>query len=465
MVRGSQGLKSRRRKASAAAIAYGLVLAAGFALVLWLNLPGHMSYDSVIALAQGRTGLRETWAPATIAWLLGVCDRLVRGTSLYLALVAAVLFLALWSLRSLRPRTSWLAVAAALAAILTPQLLLYQGIVWRDVLFANFVVAGFVCLAHAARNWGARPIVPLLGGLVLIAAAATVRQNGVILVVAAAAAVGWTALRAGWKAAAGWSLGYLAAAGIAMAAISLVTEPPRVNADQRPGVDILILQHYDLVGVVAQDPKIPLPAIAAADRETERLVRLQSPQFYSAARVDTLDQAKAMGRALWHLPDPVMHAQWAELLTEHPGAYLKHRIAVFHWLLAPPDLRQCLPAHAGVAGPDAMLKALGLTAGYDRLDNQVLGYVARFFDTPVYSHVTYLVAALVMAIVLLFRRDPSDVVIAALLLGAVAFTTSFFLISLACDYRYLYLLDLAAITGALYLALDPTLRRTQRVSG
>jgi hypothetical protein len=32
-------------------------------------------------------------------------------------------------------------------------------------------------------------------------------------------------------------------------------------------------------------------------------------------------------------------------------------------------------------------------------------------------------------------------------------------LSIACDYRYLYALDLAGITGTLYLALDPTLRR------
>ena len=49
--------------------------------------------------------------------------------------------------------------------------------------------------------------------------------------------------------------------------------------------------------------------------------------------------------------------------------------------------------------------------------------------------------------------------IAALMGGALAFGACFFLISLACDYRYLYLVDTAAITGVLYLALDPNLTR------
>ena len=46
-----------------------------------------------------------------------------------------------------------------------------------------------------------------------------------------------------------------------------------------------------------------------------------------------------------------------------------------------------------------------------------------------------------------------------MLAGSLAFAASFFVVSVACDYRYLYPLDLAAITGLLYAALDPPLRR------
>jgi len=41
-----------------------------------------------------------------------------------------------------------------------------------------------------------------------------------------------------------------------------------------------------------------------------------------------------------------------------------------------------------------------------------------------------------------------------MLAGAFAFTTSFFAISIACDYRYLYALDLSALAVLLYLACD-----------
>ena len=43
---------------------------------------------------------------------------------------------------------------------------------------------------------------------------------------------------------------------------------------------------------------------------------------------------------------------------------------------------------------------------------------------------------------------------AALIASALAFTASFFVISISCDYRYLYFLDLSALAALFYLSLD-----------
>ena len=66
-----------------------------------------------------------------------------------------------------------------------------------------------------------------------------------------------------------------------------------------------------------------------------------------------------------------------------------------------------------------------------------------------------MVVALGMIGLLLRRRDPADCAVIGLLVGALAFTASFAIISVACDYRYLYLMDLAGMAGLLYVALDP----------
>ncbi|HEV7385309.1 MAG TPA: hypothetical protein VGN89_10560, partial [Phenylobacterium sp.] len=132
-------------------------MAVGLLLTLAANVPGQMSLDSVVALTEARTGIRQTWAPAVSSWVLKLFDHLVAGTGLYVTASAALLFISLMSLTRLRPRSTWLAVALGVLVILTPQILLYQGIVWRDVLFANLTIAGFVMLAHAAKAWEARP--------------------------------------------------------------------------------------------------------------------------------------------------------------------------------------------------------------------------------------------------------------------------------------------------------------------
>jgi hypothetical protein len=305
----------RSGRGSAALKAFRLVMAGGLLLVLAANLPGHLSLDSVLALREARTGVRQTWAPAVISWILGLFDRVVAGTGLYVTASAALLFLSLISLAGLRPRTSWAAVILAALALLTPQVLIYQGIVWKDVLFANLAIAGFIFLAHAARDWETRrPAGALAGALICLALAALVRQNGLILVVAASAALAWTARRRGWRASLAWGLGSLAAVAILAAVIDRLAQPGEFAPKLRPNAAALILQHYDVVGALAHHPSLKLDVIGKADPAARDIIEKNGARLYSPARIDTLDQEETFRKALWHLPDPVMSAQWREVI-------------------------------------------------------------------------------------------------------------------------------------------------------
>lgn len=137
------------------------------------------------------------------------------------------------------------------------------------------------------------------------------------------------------------------------------------------------------------------------------------------------------------------------------SAYLAHRWDAFVWVFFTPEPGRCLPVFVGVTGPAEKLAGLDLTARLSPKDLALGRYAQAYVGTPAYSHAFFAALALVVAGVLLVRREPPDVVIAGLLLSALAFAASFFVISIACDYRYLYALDLAAVVGALYLALDP----------
>src|SRR4051812_26992381 len=54
----------RERTDGPAGRAFRFAMAGGLLLVLAANLPGQMSLDSVVALVEARTNVRQTWAPA-----------------------------------------------------------------------------------------------------------------------------------------------------------------------------------------------------------------------------------------------------------------------------------------------------------------------------------------------------------------------------------------------------------------
>lgn len=434
---------------------FRIAMAAGLLLTLAANVPGQLSYDSVVSLTEARTGVRQTWAPAISSAILKPFDQLLAGTGLYVTASAALLFLSLMSLTRLRPRSTWGAVALGVLAILTPQMLIYQGIVWHDVLFANLTIAGFLMLAQAARSWASRPILPLAGALLCLALAALARQNGLIVVAAAAGVLAWTARGGGWRASLAWGIGGLAAAGLLAVAINQLATPAMAVKNQRGDAGMLILEHYDVIGAKAHMPRLKLKEIAKVNPAAAAYLEANAARSYSASRVDTVDRDPALGKALWSVPTPVMNAQWRRIIIHYPAAYLLQRADVFRWTLLTPDLPQCLPVTVGVTGPAETLPDLEMQTGVDPQDQGVANYATHFYRTPVFSHLTWALAALAVIGLLLRRRDPVDWVIVALLGAALAFAASFAVISVACDYRYLYPLDLAAMVGVLYWALDP----------
>ncbi len=440
-----------------AAEAFRTVMFGGLLLTLAANVPGQLSLDSVVTLTEARTDVRQTWAPAASSWVLKPFDHLVAGTGLYVTASAALLFLSLMSLTRLRPRSNWVAVVLGALVILTPQVLIYQGIVWRDVLFANLTLAGFVMLAHTAQGWTRARArwLPVAGTAACLALAAVTRQNGLILAVAAAGVLAWTARGGGWRSSLAWGLGLLVAIGVLAATFDRLAQPETVPPKLRLNSAYLILEHYDVVGAKAHHPRLKLKEIGKVDPAAAALLEAKAGQIYSASRVDTLDLDNAYRYTLWHVPDAAMNAQWRRIILHYPAAYLLQRADVFRWTFLTPKLDQCLPITVGVVGPDAMVKALDVQAGVDPQDRGLARYAQHFYGTPIFSHLTWAVVAIGLIAWLLRRRDPADWVFVSLLGGTLAFVASFAVISVACDYRYLYLLDLAAMASALYVALDP----------
>lgn len=438
---------------------YSWALAAGLLIVLAAGLPGHMTTDSVIQLAEGRTGAQRSFNPAFMSWLLGRFDSLLSGTSLFVAFNVALLFGALAALPRLAGRVHWLAAPVLLTVVLTPQILIYQGIVWKDVFFANAAIAGMVLLAFAAERRGGALSgrAAWAGGLALLVVAALVRQNGILALGAGALAYGVaTGSQHGWRR--GFtSAGALLAAGLVLflvASLAMSKVMPS-SSPQAAGAGLRIIQHFDLVGVAARDPKASLEPLDTEDPKAAATLRSLAPRGYNPERVDYVSEAPGLGEALWRTPKGTVPRTWAHVATAEFPDYAAHRLAVFRQVFLTPEIRVCLPLSTGVQGPDAVLRELDMPPRQDLRDNELYNYATRFFDTPIMSHLSFALLSLGVMMALILRGRPSDWVLAGLQAGALAFAGSFLAIALACDYRYLYFLDLAALYGLVHLALDP----------
>lgn len=438
-----------------------LILLAALVGMLRLNLPGHMSVNSVLALHEGRFGLRETWNPAIFGWLLGVLDRIQPGGGLVVVMSGVLLFGSWMALPSLRPRTSWLAPLLALGAVALPQAMIYPGIVWKDVLFAVATLAGFVVLAFGVRDrTRATPWVSLIVAALLFAVAGLLRQNGLILAAPAAIALAWARSAGGWGRSVRLALGWLAAVAVLTLVLSAVARPQGVGApDDAGGRGIRLLQSYDLAAAAALEPGRPTPLIDRASPAVGAYIRANANRLYSPERVDVMTADPWLEAHLPEVSREIIQAEWLDLVTGDPALYVQARLLAFQQVFATPAIERCLPVHVGIMGPAKALADLRIPARADAHDQRIYNYATWFFDTPALSHVAFAGIALVVFLLLMVRRDPADLMIAGLMAGALGFAASFLVISIACDYRYLYILDVAAVTGALYLAIDPRLRR------
>ena len=460
--RTSVGPASRSFRALGPKAAYLAALALGYLAMLAADLPGHLTLDSLVELYEGRFRVRQSWAPSFYAWVLGVFDRVSPGTGLYVAASGLLLAAALASLVWLRGgRATWAAALLAALFAASPLLLIYQGIVWKDVLFANASVAGMTALAFAVRDpqAAARRGLELAGALLLLAAAALLRQNGVIVGVAAAAALGWIMSRRSWRRGLAWGVCALAAVVTVSHAMNIATQPGGPGKGDGMSEGLRILQGYDILGAVAADPATPLPAITAANPQAAAVFRALAPRYWSAERTDVTDGQPQLRAALTSLPAQALAADWRGLVLHRPELYLQRRLEAFRWVFLTPRIERCLPVALGLQGPHEVIDELGLAWRWSSADESLLRYDRRFLGTPVHSHLFWALVALAAGLLLLRRREPADIVMAAMLAAALAFSGSFLVISIACDYRYLYFLDLAAIAAVLYLALDPPWRR------
>jgi hypothetical protein len=294
--------------------------------------------------------------------------------------------------------------------------------------------------------------------------AALARQNGIVVGVAGVAAVGWIAARhavntPSWRNAFTYAgaalLGSLIVGALVGTALNAKSD---ADPDEwGPLVQTKLLQNYDIVAMVAAHPGLELPQLNDTEPELAKAIRSDGVRLYTPQRNDTLASSVPLQSALANSDAGEIRDQWIYLVLHHPALYLRVRASAFAWVAFTPQIGRCVPFIVGLDGPADEMRHLGLRQRLDARDHALSNYANLFVGTPVFSHITFGLIAIAALYLLLHRRNPEDIAIASMLIGSFLFVLSFFVISIACDYRYLYVLDLSAMFAAFYVALNPSL--------
>jgi hypothetical protein len=211
-----------------------------------------------------------------------------------------------------------------------------------------------------------------------------------------------------------------------------------------------ILASFDLAGVLVNGGAFP----ADVPEDLGEELRRQS-SLYSSYRVDTLT---GPAQRFWSLENAEVNRLWRQTIWTNVGPYLTHRGEYFGNFVGFADMRQCLPVFSGVAGPvvpdsvNVDLNAfLGLQPGPHRFSNAVYRFGRRAANTPLFIHASYAAALVPIAFWLLRRREYSLTTLATC---ALLFLLSYFIVGIACDFRYGYTLTVATTLLGAYVSLN-----------
>lgn len=413
-------------------IASALYAALAAALACWPAWPGLMSYDSLYAWQESRTGIATMLWPPLHAYLFWLSARLGAGVWGLFGFQAFLLFFAAGIAANLMLRRGlWAAAAlAAFAAAFAyvPELLGALMAQWRDVTTASFTLAGLAAwlLAAKRRSAAARVLAAALFGL-----AAALRYNAVLLLALIAPLMVWRPYlqpappaRARWIAAGALVLGLALAWGSTQWRLPDLVRLP--SAHNFAGT-----QEFDLIGIsaCADADELP-PGLTDGWPISPRQIR----KAYDPRHLQIAFRAvPGQPRILESDAGGEVERVWPRAVRRHLGCYLAHRAAVFVQQMGLARGAVFYPAHLQI-DPNPY----GLRPSHPQALAKVGGYIEsrapELWRRPFWL---YLLAVVVVG-ALWLRRAPQALLGAAVLGGVYAYPALLFVAAPAADARYIF---------------------------
>lgn len=439
------------------------------AVVCLLSWPGFMSYDSMYALRQARTGIETGGYPPMVSYVWALCERFIPAQGGMFILQNALVFASVVALgRAVGFGEPRIVLAMFLLAI-APLTLGPMLVVWKDVSFAGFAALGYAC---ALRYLERRRRAALALALLFILLASSFRLNGIAAALPALAVIAWTMCGAwtpwshpaafrngggrGWRRqGAGFAL-FVVLTASAFGFATLLSNwrlPDFKRIDMATGN--ASTQVGDLIGIsICAGSNLLPPVLYDGAMTAERLERIYHPEHgqLSFGPPPLLLESRIAENA-GQIETAAMRAR-----RDHLACYLRHRAEVFRYAMGANAGSVFYLTDAGVwageAGTEVRPSAFTVRAVFYIRDHEA-GWLARSIFFAILAFGAVLFASL--------GRDRSRLVNALLpLSGALTYLAGSFFVLPAADARYNFWVNLVFIVTFCGLLPGLPSRRSRR---
>lgn len=419
-----------------------VLAAAGFGATLFVFYPGVMTYDARFVYEDIAKGTLGDWQSPVMTVLWGLIDPIAPGPASLFLLTAAIYWLAFGLLAFIVARHHIGFAIASLLLALSPPAFVFQGIIWRDVLFANLWLLAAV-FAFAAASGDTRWRLPTQSvALGLLALGVLLRPNALIAAPMLVVAILWPTRFYRRRTA----ILYVPI-GIALFALVQLIYYGALGATRQHPLQAIMV--FDLGGIshFARQNQYPVTWTASENAmlidtcyeptQWDIYWRLEPCEFV----MNKLErQEKLFGT-------PAITRAWLHAVVRHPVAYLEHRCAFMWNFLARDNLTMWT---ADVYVPDQQVFP-------DRTAfNTVVAIHNALKPTPLFRAGTWLILCIVTCVFAWRRRNTPAGVFALGTCGSAAlYVLTFFPVGVASDFRYGYWAVLACIAGAIAIIRVP----------
>jgi len=441
------------------------LIASLIAVVWFLHVPGSLSVDSGYQVLEAINGQSISWSPPFTSALIRWFGGKETGTSVLLFLNSVMtygsfgLVYAIFYCRNTSVAMPKWHFIIFLILVLNPILLIYLGIIWKDVVISSFLSLIFaLTLVSGEVSQKCKKILLLLA-LIFCALLPWIRQQGLLIGPFIATFICYRlCTNISVKSYKKYFFilffaFYIACSMLSYWAVSFTIKPDNFR-DYRTGFSEVF--KYDLAGIWYFGDH-SLPFIKSVDFPGESI-----QNTYSGERIDTLNlNPKVLN---YFERNPPSSSEWLIAVIQNPFAYLKHRSNVMSWLLGGHGITNCLPLVSGVNLPPGLSEGIDIPNRLDQRNQMVLKVSKILEPLPIFRHWLYLANLILCSIAVFFlRRERLTVGIAVVVCWL--YFLSFIPMGIACDFRYLYpLIPLLTLIDIVMLGIGVNLKKQQNTS-